>query len=573
MSLRRAKHVLAIAGCGTALALAGPLGRGDQASSAPALFREILPGESGIDWVHDNALSPQRYLPETTGAGAAIFDYDNDGWMDLYLVNSGPCDLYRPRVPLSNALYRNNRDGTFTDVTDKAGVAGGTFGMGATVGDYDGDGRPDLYVTSYGRAVLYHNEGDGTFTDATARAGVAAPGWTTSAVFFDYDGDGRLDLFVDNYVRYGLDTPTSCSGDPHGKRYFCVPRIFDPVTSFLFHNEGGGRFADVSAATGFARAPGKALGVVATDFNDDGLLDLFVTNDTSPNALWMNRGGGRWEDVALPAGVAFSANGKPRSSMGVDSADFDGDGWPDVAIGNIDHEILALYRNRRDESFADEAERNGLAAATLVISCWGLKLFDYDNDGWPDLFLANGHPDDMLDGSFHGVRYRQPPMLFHNEGGRYRNVSVEAGPAFRKEYSARGLAVGDLDNDGRVDVLVANNGMAPLLLRNESGGENHWLGVKLQGTAGNRDAVGALVSWSAGGVIRQRLKTGGGGYLSSHDPRLVLGLGGAVRADWVEVKWPRPSTRVERFTGLPADGYAILVEGAGQPSAPPAKGR
>ncbi len=393
---------------------------------------------------------------------------------------------------------------------------------------------------------------------------MAAPGWTTSAVFFDYDGDSRLDLFVGNYVRYGLDTPTSCSGDPHGKRYFCVPRIFDPVTSFLFHNEGNGRFTDVSAATGFARAPGKALGVVATDFNNDGLLDLFVTNDTSPNTLWMNRGGGRWEDVALAAGVAFSANGKPRSSMGVDSADFDADGWPDVAIGNIDHEIFALYRNRKDESFVDEAEPNGLAAATLVISCWGLKLFDYDNDGWPDLFLANGHPDDMLDGSAYGVRYRQPPMLFHNEGGRYRNVSAQAGPAFRKEFSARGLAVGDLDNDGRVDVLVANNGMAPLLLRNESGEGNHWLGVKLRGTAGNRDAVGALVTWSAGGVTRQRLKTGGGSYLSSHDPRLVLGLGGATRVDWLEVKWPRPSSRVERFTDLPVDRYVALVEGTGQ---------
>ena len=557
---------------GAALVLVGRLGLG--APEAAPLFREVLPEESRIDWVHENALSPQRYLPETTGAGAAIFDFDNDGWMDVYLVNSGPCDLYRPRVPLSNALYRNNRDGTFTDVTGKAGVPGGTFGMGAAVGDYDNDGWPDLYVTSYGKAVLYRNEGNGTFTDVTEKAGVGARGWTTSAVFFDYDGDGRLDLFAGNYVRYGLDTPTSCSGDPHGKRYFCVPRIFDPVTSYLFHNEGGGRFADVSASTGFARAPGKALGVVATDFNNDGLLDLFVTNDTSPNHLWMNRGGGRWEEVAVSAFVAFSANGKARSSMGVDSADWDGDGWQDVAIGNIDHEIFALYRNRRDESFVDEAEPNGLAAATLVISCWGLKLFDYDNDGWTDLFLANGHPDDMLDGSAYGVRYRQPPLLFHNEGGRYRNVSAEAGPAFRKEMSARGLAVGDLDNDGRVDVLVANNGMAPLLLHNESAARNHWLGVKLQGTAANRDAVGALVTWSAGGVTRQRLKTGGGSYLSSHDPRLVLGLGGATRVDWLEVRWPRPSDRVERFTDLPVDRYVTLVEATGdKPSVSPKKGR
>jgi hypothetical protein len=301
---------------------------------------------------------------------------------------------------------------------------------------------------------------------------------------------------------------------------------------------------------------------VATDVNNDGRMDLFVTNDTSPNHLWMNRGDGRWEEAGLAAGVAFSAEGRPRSSMGVDSDDYDEDGWQDVAVGNIDHELFALYRNVGNGAFADEAEAYGIAAATRLISCWGLKLFDYDNDGWADLFLANGHPDDMLDGSGYGVRYREPPLLFHNEGGQYRNVSAEAGPAFRKEFSARGLAVGDMDNDGRLDVLVANNGMAPLLLHNESGRQNHWLGVKLQGKACNRDAVGARVRWSAGGITRSRLKTGGGSYLSSHDPRLVLGLGGAPRLDWLEVMWPRPSDRVERFEDLPIDRYVTLVEGA-----------
>ena len=495
------------------LLLAGRLGLGEP-EAAGTRFREIPSGKSGIAWVHENALSVQRYLPETTGAGGAFLDFDGDGWMDLYLVNSGPCDFYRPRVPLANALYRSNRDGTFTDVTVRAGVAGGTFGMGATVGDYDGDGFPDLYVTAYGKATLYHNEGDGTFTDVTEKAGVALPGWTTSAVFFDYDDDGRLDLFVCRYVRYGLDWPTSCSGTPHGKRYFCVPRIFQPLSSALFHNEGGGRFRDVSGSSPIGSTLGKALGVVATDVDGDGRMDLFVTNDTSPNHLWMNRGGGRWEDAALAAGVALSSEGRPRSSMGVDYA-------------------------------------------------------DYDDDGWPDLLLANGHPDDMLDGSGYGVRYRQPPLLFRNEGGRYRNVSAEAGPAFQREISARGLAVGDIDNDGRVDVLLVNNGMAPLLLHNESGAGNHWLGLKLQGTACNRDAVGAVVRWYAGGATRQREKTGGGSYLSSHDPRLVLGLGGAAKVDWVEVRWPRPSSRVERFTDLPVDRYVVLVEGSGKPTAEP----
>jgi hypothetical protein len=556
LSDRGARWLVAVGG-GTLLAVAGLGG----ARAAGPLFREVPPEESGITWVHENALSVQRYLPETTGAGGAFLDYDGDGWMDVYLVNSGPCDFYRPRVPLGNALYRNNRDGTFTDVTGKAGVGGRTFGMGATVGDYDNDGFPDLYVTAYGRAILYHNRGDGTFEDVTEKAGVAVPGWTTSAVFFDYDGDGLLDLFVCSYVRYGLDTTNSCSGTPHGKRYFCVPRIFESLPSALFRNEGGGRFRDVSAESPIGRTLGKALGVVATDVNDDGRLDLFVTNDTTPNHLWLNRGAGRWEEEGLLGAVALSGEGRPRSSMGVDAADYDGDGRPDVAVGNIDHELASLYRNNGNETFTDEAEANGIAAATRVISCWGLKLFDYDNDGGTDLLLANGHPDDMLDGTAYGVRYRQPPLLFRNEGGRYRNVSPEAGPAFRKELSARGLAVGDYDDDGRVDVLLANNGMAPSLLRNESGSGNHWLGLRLEGRSANRDAVGAVVRWSAGGVVRQREKAGGGSYLSSHDPRLVLGLGAAAKADWVEVRWPRPSTRVERFTGLPTDRYVTLVEG------------
>jgi hypothetical protein len=558
------RRLLKILTGGAAFALLGRPGLGDvKKAEDHALFREISSEESGITWVHDNLLSRLHYLPETTGAGGGFLDFDNDGWMDIYLVNSGPCEIFRPRIPLANALYRNNRDGTFTDVTDDAGVAGGTYGMGVAAGDYDNDGLPDLYVTAYGSAILYHNEGDGTFSDVTEKAGVAVPGWTVSAVFFDYDNDGLLDLFVCSYVRYGFDTPTSCSGSKHGKRYFCVPRIFERTSNNLFHNEGNGRFSDVSAATGFTGLVGKGLGVVATDINNDRLIDLFVTNDTVPNSLFVNRGNGRWEEIGLFAGVAFSADGRSRSSMGVDSADYDSDGWQDVAIGNIDHEFVALYLNNKNESFTDEAEPHGIAAATQLVSCWGIKFLDYDNDGWPDLFLANGHPDDMLDGSGYGVQYKQPPMLFHNERGRYRNVSAVSGPVFQKELSSRGLAAGDYDNDGRVDILVANNGMAPVLLRNESKAENHWLGLKLEGTRCNRDAVGALVTWSSGGVRRQRLRTGGGGYLATHDPRLVLGLGDDAKVDWVEVDWPGPSNRVERFSNLPVDRYVTLFEGQG----------
>jgi hypothetical protein len=482
--------------------------------------------------------------------------------MDLYLVNSGPCDFYRPRVPLANALYRNNRDGTFTDVTGKAGVAGRTYGMGAAVGDYDNDGRPDLYVTAYGRAILYHNEGDGTFTDVTerpasrCRAGPPAPSSSTTTA----TASRPLRVQQSPRARHP-DLPAA----PHGSATL-RPRIFTPLPNALPNRA-------TAAWTSAARAPSATLEGAGGGHRRQQrrLMDLFVTNDTSPNHLWVNRGGGRWEEGALLAAVAFSAEGRPRSSMGVDSADYDGDGWPDVAVGNIDHELFALYRNDGNGSFADEADAQGIAAATRVISCWGLKLFDYDNDGWTDLLLANGHPDDMLDGSAYGVRYRQPPLLFRNEGGRYRNVSAEAGPVFRKELSARGLAVGDLDNDGRVDVLLTNNGMPPTLLRNESaaGAGNHWLGLRLEGKGCNRDAVGALVTWSAGGLTRRRLKTGGGSYLSSHDPRLVLGLGTAAKVDWVEVRWPRPSARVERFTDLPVDRYATLVEGSGTPAGGP----
>jgi enediyne biosynthesis protein E4 len=551
-------------GSAVVLAFVGRLGLGvAETTRDRAPFREVPSDRSGISWVHDNAMSPDRYLPETTGAGAAFFDFDNDGWMDVYLVNSGRSAFYRPRVPIGNALYRNNRDGTFTDVTDRAGVAGGTFGMGVAAGDYDGDGFPDLYITAYGKATLYRNNGDGTFADVTAKAGVVAEGWTTSALWFDFDNDGLLDLFVCSYVRYGVDTPTSCSGTPHGKRYYCVPRIFEPTASHLFRNHGDGTFRDVSAATGIARAPGKALGVVASDFNDDGLMDLFVTNDTAPNFLFLNRGQAGWEERGLAAEVAFSANGQARSGMGVDAGDYDGDGWPDVVVGNIDHELAALYRNGRKESFVDEASSNGIAAATQLLSVWGAKFFDYDADGWPDLFLANGHPDDRVEGAGTGVRYKEPLLLFHNEGGRYRDVSAEAGPAFRKDLSGRGLAVGDFDNDGRVDVLVANNGMAPVLLHNEAGPANHWLGVRLQGSRANRDAVGAWIQWSAGDIQHQQLKTAGGSYLSSHDPRLVLGLGRATSVDSVEVRWPGPSTRVERFSSLPVDRYVTLIEGRG----------
>src|SRR5689334_775159 len=492
--------------------------------AAPApLFEEIPPARSGIAWKHDNAMSPEHYLPEALGPGCAFLDYDNDGWMDIYLVNSGPCDFFHPTRPLRNARYRNNRDGTFTDVTEKAGVAGGTFGMGVAVGDYDNDGHPDMLVTAYGRCILYRNNGNGTFTDVTDKAGLAAPPWTTSAVWFDYDNDGRLDLFLCSFVEFGAAKNVVCGDNKLGRRYYCIPRVFKPTPNLLFHNNGNGTFTEVSRGTDIQRALGKGLGVVATDVNGDGLMDLFVANDTVQNFLFMNRGGGKWEEVGLPAEVAFSANGQPRSGMGVDAADFDQDGLQDLFVANVDQEMFSLYKNRGSESFADVAYANGVAQATRLLSGWGLKFFDYDNDGLIDLLLANGHPDDMIENYSTQVKYKEPLLLFHNDNGKLTDVSRGAGPAFAGSWPARGLAVGDFDNNGKLDVLISNNGAAPLLLQNVLDNGHHWIGLSLQGTTCNRDAIGAKISWSFGDARRSRLKTSGGSYLSSHDPREEIG--------------------------------------------------
>jgi hypothetical protein len=525
-----------------------------------ALFEEVSPMRSGIHWTHTAGKSPMKYLPESSGAGCAFLDYDNDGWMDIYLVNSGKCDFYNPARPLSNALYRNNRDGTFTDVTKQAGVGGGGYGMGVAVGDYNGDGLPDIYVTQYGKNILYRNNGDGTFTDVTEVARVGAAGWSTSAVWFDYDNDGRLDLFVCQFCEFNK--TLGCPVEPDGTRHYCIPRPFNPRPSWLFHNNGDGTFTDVSKETGIAEHLGKAWGAVAADFNNDGRMDLFVSNDTVENFLFMNRGG-KFQETGLMAGVGYSDTGGARSGMGVDAADISQDGWMDLFVANINDEIFSLYRNNRNGTFDDVATPMGIGTATRWMSGWGLKFFDYDNDGELDLILANGFPDDLVDQESHFVTYKEPMLLFRNEGSSFRNVSTEGGTAFSKRFASRGLATGDFNNDGAVDVLISLNDAAPVLLKNKAVSGNHWLGVKLVGRKCNSDAIGARVTYHAGGMTRSRMKTGGGSFLSAHDPRMVLGAGANVKIDWVEVKWPQPSERVERFAALPIDRYITLVEGAG----------
>ena len=543
---------------------------GQTSSGGDPLFLEVPASSSGIEWVHENAMSPTRYLPETLGPGCAFLDFDNDGWMDIFLVNSGPCDFWQPSKPVRNALYKNNRNGTFTDVTEKAGVAGGAnFGMGVAVGDYDNDGWPDMFVTSYGKCILYKNNRDGTFSDVTEKAGLATPGWTTSAVWFDYDNDGRLDLFICSFVDYSGTHKLECGDNKIGKHYYCIPRVFRPTASFLYHNNGDGTFTETSKGTDIAKALGKGLGVVATDINNDGRMDLFVANDTVQNFLFVNRGAGadgkwKWEEIALQAEVGFSENGQPRSGMGVDAADLNGDGWQDLFVANVDQEKFSAYQNNKDESFRDVAQPEGIAQATRLLSGWGLKYFDYDNDGAVDLILANGHPDDMIDKYSQQVTYREPLLLFHQAGdGKLHNVSAEAGPVFQKQLAARGLALGDYDNDGAIDVLIALNGGAPLLLKNNAAKKNNWLGLKLEGVSCNRDAIGAKIYWTAAGRKRYRLKNNGGSYLSSHDPREVLGIGTAAQIEEVEIHWPAPSKQIDKLSKPPVNQYVHVVEGKG----------
>ncbi|MEW5979588.1 MAG: CRTAC1 family protein [Acidobacteriota bacterium] len=541
-----------------------PVQRGSQ-SDGPSdpIFEAVIASRSGIRWVHDNGMSPERWLPESMCSGCAFFDFDNDGWMDIFLVNTGPCDFYQPKKDVHSALYRNNRDGTFTDTTEKAGLHGRLFGEGVAVGDYDGDGWPDIYLTGYGRNILYHNNRDGTFTDLTEEAGLTAKGWSTSAVWFDYDNDGRLDLFVCSFVDYSGNNKVFCGNNEIGVRYYCLPRLFESRFSHLFHNNGDGTFKEVGHRTAIGKSPCKAHGAVATDINNDGLMDLFVANDTVANYLFVNRGNGEFEEIGFTAGVAYSDHGQPRSGMGVDSGDYDNDGLMDLFVANIDRERFSIYRNAGREMFSDMAAQTGIGRATYFLSGWGLKFFDYDNDGNLDLILSNGHPDDMVETYTVNVTWKEPLLLFHGDGKTLTDVSRSAGREFQMHWGARGLAVGDYDNDGGLDVLINNNGDAPLLLHNRHGKQNNWVGLKLVGRDCNVDAVGAIVTWSFDGRTKSRLKTSGGSYLSSHDPRVVCGIGESKKVDWLEVKWPRPSGKIERFTSLPLNRYVTVVEGKG----------
>jgi hypothetical protein len=503
------------------------------------------PSKTGITWRHDNALSARRYQPESIGPGVAIFDYNNDGKMDLFFPNSGPCDFFQPPKPLRAALYRNNGDGTFTDVSEHAGVTNsGNFGIGAAAADYDGDGFVDLLVTNYGRNVLYRNRGDGTFEDVTRRAGLDAPGLYTSAVWFDFNNDGRPDLFVGSFVRYSKELEPECK--TAGVHHYCYPASYDPWPSKLYRNNGDGTFTDVSVQSGIAKYPGKTFGVVAADVDGDGFMDLFVSNDSVPNFLFHNLGNGRFEEIGLEAGVGYSEDGIARSGMGVDAGDYDGDGRLDLFVANLNRERFSIYRNLGSLAFRDMAGPSNVGQETYMYSGWGLRFVDFDNDGDLDLVLANGHPDDLIEASHTGLKWKEPLLLLENRNGKFVNRSSDAGEGFRQEYPARGLAVGDLDNDGWPDIVVANNGAPPVVLHHR-GGTNHWIG--LVGAP-----PGATVRWPRG----SRFVTAGGSYLSSQDPRVVIGLGSAARLEWIEIEWPAPNKRIERLDNPAVDRYHSL---------------
>jgi hypothetical protein len=519
---------------------------------------------AGITFRHDNAASSEKYLIETMGSGCGWIDYDQNGLLDLYLANGAATGVYSPKLPLRSALYRNNGDGTFTDVTGKAGVgAEGLFGMGVAVGDYDNDGFPDLFVLGYLRCILYHNNGDGTFTDVTARAGVGNSGrWGSSAAWFDYDNDGRLDLVIANYVDWSPERNFYCGDHGPGLRSYCHPDDFNGQPPTLYHNNGDGTFSDVSKSSGVGLKGGNGLGVVTFDYDNDGWQDIFIANDHMPNFLFHNNRDGTFHEVGYVAGVAVSSDGQFEAGMGTDAADTTGNGRMDLIVAHLDTQLARFYQNLGDQTFDDATLRSKIGYATYHMSEFGARFMDYDNDGARDLFLANGHVLDNIQRYHADSQYAEPKLMFRNNGrGLFENVSDRLGPDFLLPRVSRGAAIADFDNDGDLDILVNNNGQAPQLLRNDGGNSNHWLEILLIGTHSNRDGVGARIKVSAGDLILYDQRKGGMSYQSAQDPRLHFGLGQHSNVDAVEILWP--SGLVTKLASLKVDRIIAVKEGAG----------
>lgn len=487
----------------------------------------------------------RKYLIETMGSGVALFDYDNDGRLDLFLVNGAPITDPTPKgsIPQKNGpaswnrLYHQKTDGTFEDVTGKAGLQGTGYGMGVAVGDFDNDGYEDLYVTAYGGNKLYRNNGNGTFSDVTDAAGVAGRGWSTSAAWVDLDNDGLLDLVVLRYLDWDFDD-IYCGEHTEGGRAYCHPDTFRAISPLVFHNDGNGHFHEIAEKIGLGK-PGKGLGISIADYDRDGHIDLFVANDSMVQFLYRNKGNGTFEEGGLLAQVAVDEDGQTYAGMGTDFADYDNDGYPDIVVDNLANQKYALYRNTHDGAFSYVTPASGMGQITLMHSGWGIRFLDYDNDGWKDLLIAQGHDLDTIEKTNPQLHYREPMLLMRNKLGKtFEDVSSVSGSVFQQRWVARGLATGDIDNDGRIDAVVTTNGGAAYVLQNETAKENHWLTLELTGHKSNRDAIGAVVKIEAGGQSQFATVTTSGSYLSASDKRVHFGFGQTDSVKQVEIRWP-----------------------------------
>ncbi len=529
-------------------------------SQLPIQFTNVTE-KAGIKFTHFRGSNGMAVIREVFGPGVCVADFDGDGFQDIYFVNGR--DLYNRGIEVQNALYRNNGDGTFTDVTDRAGVPGTGYGLGCVWGDYDNDGFPDLYVTQFGRNVLYHNNGDGTFTDVTTKAGVGgSPIFHGGATFFDYDRDGRLDLYVGGYVRFDADSPRYCNFVE--VRTNCPPSVYKGTADVLYHNNGDGTFTDVTEKAGIYQPEGKNLSVGAADYDNDGWPDLFVANDGLNAYLYHNQQNGTFNEIGLLSGMALTGRGNTMAAMCISLGDYDNDGFLDLYISDFQKSSDHIWHNDGKGSFAEVSDQLGITAPTYGVLSFGGGFFDYDNDGWLDLFIANGHVYPEVEQAAGGVHFKQINSLFHNEGGgrKFVEVSRQSGDGFRTPYVGRGVAFADFDNDGFIDLVVGNNGDPPLVLHNSGGNGNHFVNFRLVGTKSNRDAMGARIKLVAGGIYQIREIAGGGSYLSQSDLRANFGLGKASRVDTVEIKWPSGQQQV--FRDLEADKFYLVEEGKNQ---------